>query len=64
MSDREGETSEEEIARVASELVAFFRQLPPSARQAYARLASLDRERGERVDVAPGDGGGEKEGAQ
>lgn len=57
MSDREGETSEEEIARVAAELVRFFRQLPLPARGAYARLASLDRELGERVDAPRADRG-------
>lgn len=47
--EREGEISEEEIARLSSELVRFFRNLPASAKEAYARLAALDRELGERT---------------
>lgn len=44
--------SEEEIARLATELVRFFRNLPPTAKSAYAALAAVDRELGERVDAA------------
>lgn len=47
--EREGETSEEEIASVASDLVRFFENLPPNAKRAYADLVAIDRELGEKV---------------
>jgi len=50
--DREGETSEEEIARVAGDLVKFFDNLPRDATRAYAALVAIDRELGERVETA------------
>lgn len=47
--EREGETSEEEIATVAADLVRFFDNLPPSLKRAYADLVAIDRELGEKV---------------